>query len=86
LLIVTNLLKHRSVVGWVVTNLTNCRCVLGFNIHQCTFVTKNMNMSQCSGLDYPSVHIRDEKQEYVVDTVLFVMFYENVAEFRSRNK
>jgi hypothetical protein len=40
-LIATNLLKRCSVVGRIVTNLTNRRSVLGFNIHQCTSVKKN---------------------------------------------
>jgi hypothetical protein len=61
LLIVTNLLKRRNVVGWISTNLTNRRSVLDLNINQCTTVKKNRNTSQCSGLEYPSVHIRDEK-------------------------
>jgi hypothetical protein len=29
----TNLLKHRGIVGCIATNSTNCRDVLGFNIH-----------------------------------------------------
>jgi hypothetical protein len=40
LLIATNLLKCRSVVGRIAMNLTNHHSVLGFNIHQCTSVTK----------------------------------------------
>jgi hypothetical protein len=45
LLIATNLLKCRSIVGRIATNSTNRRNVLGFNIHQCTSVTKNQNTS-----------------------------------------
>jgi cyanophycinase-like exopeptidase len=45
LLVVTNLLKCRSVVGRIATNLINRRNVLGFNIHECTSVTKNRNTS-----------------------------------------
>jgi hypothetical protein len=45
LLVVTNLLKCFSVGGRIATNITNHRNVLGFNIHQCTSVTKNKNMS-----------------------------------------
>jgi hypothetical protein len=45
LLIATNLLKCCSVVGRITTNLINHRSVLGFNIHQCTSVTKNQNAS-----------------------------------------
>jgi hypothetical protein len=41
--------------------------------------------SQFSGLEYPSVH-RDENQEYVANTLLFVTFSENVAEVPSQNK
>jgi hypothetical protein len=36
LLIVTNLLKRRSVVGWIAMNLTNRHSVLDLNINQCT--------------------------------------------------
>jgi hypothetical protein len=43
--IATNLLKRHGVVGRIATNLTNRRDGLGFNIHQCTSVTKNMNTS-----------------------------------------
>jgi hypothetical protein len=43
-LITTNLLKRHGVVGQIAANLTNRRSVLGFNIHQCTSVTKNQNM------------------------------------------
>jgi hypothetical protein len=35
-----NLLKRHDVLGRIATNLTNRRDVLGFNIHQCTFVMK----------------------------------------------
>jgi hypothetical protein len=61
LLIVTNLLKRLKFVGWISMNLTNRRSVLDLNINQCTSVTKNKNTSQCSGLEYPSENIRDEK-------------------------
>jgi hypothetical protein len=43
LLIATNLLKRRGVVGRIATYLTNHRDGLGFNIHRCTSVTKNRN-------------------------------------------
>jgi hypothetical protein len=43
--IATNLLKRHGVVGRIATNLTNRRDGLGFNIHRCTSVTKNMNTS-----------------------------------------
>jgi hypothetical protein len=96
LLIATNLLKCHSILGHIAKNLTNRRSVLAFNIHQCTSVTKNQNTSQncdelnkssqCLGLQYPSVHIRDEKTKYVVDAVLFVMFSENVTESSSQIK
>jgi hypothetical protein len=39
-----NLLKRHGVLGWIATNLTNRRDVLGSNIHQCTFV---MNKGIC---------------------------------------
>jgi hypothetical protein len=32
------------------------------------------------------MYIRDEKQKYVVDAVLFVMLFENVVESASRSK
>jgi hypothetical protein len=37
-------LRH-GVVGRIATNLTNRGDGLGFNIHRCTSVTKNMNMA-----------------------------------------
>jgi hypothetical protein len=40
------LLKRHGVVGRIATNLINRRDGLGFNIHRCTSVTKNMNTSQ----------------------------------------
>jgi hypothetical protein len=86
LLITMNLLKRRSVVGSTATNLTNHHIILGLNIYQCTSVTKNRNTSQCSGLEYLSVHIRDEKHEYVAYALLFVMFSDNVAKSSSRIK
>jgi hypothetical protein len=43
--IATNLPKRHGVVGRIAMNLTNRRDGLGFNIHRCTSVTKNMNTS-----------------------------------------
>jgi hypothetical protein len=43
--IATDLLKRHGVVGRIATNLTIRRNGLGFNIHRCTFVTKNRNTS-----------------------------------------
>jgi hypothetical protein len=40
LLIATNLLKRYNIMGRIATNLTDRRNVLGFNIHQCTYVMK----------------------------------------------
>jgi hypothetical protein len=46
-LIVTNLLKHRSVVGWIAMNLTNRHSVLDLNINQCTSGEKQEYVTVC---------------------------------------
>jgi hypothetical protein len=81
-----NLLKCRSVVGWIATNLSNRRSVLDLNTNQRTSVMKNRNTSECSGLEYPLVRIRDEKQEYVVDrSVLGFNIHQCTSVTKNRN-